>query len=55
MDWIKSRIIEPTTWLAVGVGAILLSSLMPQWSLYFMILAAATVAAGIIMKERGGG
>ena len=26
MNWIKSRIVEPTTWLAVGVGAILLST-----------------------------
>ena len=53
MDWIKSRIVDPTTWCAVGIGAILLSIIIPQGGLYFMILAAATVAAGIFMKEKG--
>tara|TARA_R110000824_G_C15214462_1_gene676985 strand:- start:2415 stop:2582 length:168 start_codon:yes stop_codon:yes gene_type:complete len=55
MDWLLDRIVEPTTWCSVGIGAILLSIVIPQGSLYFMILAAATVAAGIFMKEKGKG
>ncbi len=53
MDWIKSRIVEPTTWISVGVGAILLSVVVPSGAEIFMIAAAVTVAAGIFMKEKG--
>jgi hypothetical protein len=53
MDWIKSRIVEPTTWISVGVGAILLSIIIPNGADIFMIAAAATVGAGIFMKEKG--
>lgn len=53
MDWIKDRIVEPTTWLAVGVGSILLSMVIPQGTEVFLIAAAGTVAAGIFMREKG--
>ena len=53
--WIMDRIIEPTSWLAVGVGAVVLSMLLPKLSAIFMIVAAVTVAAGIILKEKGSG
>ena len=53
MKWITSRIVEPTSWLAVGVGALVLSVFIPQGALYFLIAAAATAAAGILMRERG--
>ena len=55
MKWIKDRIVEPTSWLAVGIGAIVLSMLIPQFAIVFMIIAAVTVAAGVIMKEKGNG
>ena len=55
VKWIKDRIVEPTSWLAVGIGAILVSMLIPKLALTLMIVAAVTVAAGIIMKERGNG
>jgi hypothetical protein len=55
MNWIKSRIVEPTSWLAVGVGAIVVSSVVPSSvAVWLMIAAAVTVAAGIILKEKGG-
>lgn len=54
MNWIKSRIVEPTTWLAVGVGAILLSTVVPVAAAWLMIAAAITVAAGVVLKEKGG-
>jgi len=54
MNWIKSRIVEPTSWLAVGVGAIVISSVVPSIAVWLMIAAAVTVAAGIILKEKGG-
>ncbi len=53
MEWIKSRLVEPTTWIAVGVGAILLSIVIPKAASVFLIAAAVTVAAGIFMKEKG--
>tara|TARA_R110000824_G_scaffold148384_1_gene318116 strand:+ start:977 stop:1141 length:165 start_codon:yes stop_codon:yes gene_type:complete len=53
MDWIKDRIVEPTTWIATGVGSILLSMVIPQGAEVFLIVAAATVAAGIFMREKG--
>tara|TARA_R110002020_G_scaffold241191_6_gene454353 strand:+ start:659 stop:823 length:165 start_codon:yes stop_codon:yes gene_type:complete len=53
MNWIKSRISEPTTWLAVGVGAIIISAVIPAWAGWLMIAAAVTVAAGILLKEKG--
>jgi hypothetical protein len=55
MKWIKDRIVEPTSWLAVGIGAIVLSMLIPKLALTLMIIAAVTVAAGVIMKEKGNG
>tara|TARA_R100000687_G_C6416793_1_gene149028 strand:+ start:501 stop:677 length:177 start_codon:yes stop_codon:yes gene_type:complete len=55
IEWVKSRLIEPTTWLAVGVAAILLSTFIPAGSDYFMGLAAVTVVAGVVMRERGNG
>jgi len=53
MDWIKSRIVEPTTWISVGVGAILLSIVVPTGAPIFLLIAAVTVAAGMFMKEKG--
>jgi len=53
MEWMKSRLVEPTTWISVGVGAILLSMVVPKGAPIFLIAAAVTVAAGIFMKEKG--
>ena len=53
MNWIKSRIVEPTTWLAVGVGAVVLSMMIPAIAIALWIIAIATVGAGIFMKEKG--
>jgi len=53
MSWIKSRIVEPTTWLAVGVGAVVLSMMIPAIAIALWIIAIATVGAGIFMKEKG--
>ncbi len=53
MNWIRSRIVEPTSWLAVGVGALILSMIMPESAFYFLLAAAVMAAAGIIMRERG--
>ena len=53
MSWIKSRIVEPTTWLAVGVGAVVLSMMIPAIAIVLWIIAIATVGAGIFMKEKG--
>ena len=53
MSWIKSRIVEPTTWIAVGVGAVVLSMFIPAIALVLWIIALGTVAAGMIMKEKG--
>ena len=55
MNWIKSRLNEPTTWLAVGIGAVVLSIIIPQASLTFLVIAAVTVGAGVFMKEKGNG
>jgi hypothetical protein len=53
MEWIKSRLVEPTTWISIGVGAVLLSIVMPKAASMFLVAAAVTVAAGIFMKEKG--
>ena len=53
MNWIKSRIVEPTTWLAVGVGAVVLSMMIPAIAIVLWIIAIANVGAGIFMKEKG--
>ena len=53
MNWIKSRIVEPTTWLAVGVGAVVLSMMIPAIAIALWIIAIATVGAGIFMREKG--
>ena len=53
MNWIKSRIVEPTTWLAVGVGAVVLSMMIPAIAIVLWIIAIATVGAGIFMREKG--
>ena len=53
MNWIKSRSVEPTTWLAVGVGAVVLSMMIPAIAIVLWIIAIATVGAGIFMKEKG--
>lgn len=55
MNWVKSRIVEPTSWIAVGVGAIIISIVVPPAAVYLLIAAAVTVALGIFMKERGNG
>ena len=55
MTWVKSRIVEPTSWIAVGVGAIIISIVVPSADVYLLIAAAVTVALGIFMKERGNG
>ena len=52
MNWIKSRIVGPTTWLAVGVGAVVLSMMIPAIAIVLWIIAIATVGAGIFMKEK---
>ena len=51
MDWVRNRIVEPTSWIAIGVGAIILSMLIPSWAMWFWCIAGATVVAGVIMKE----
>ena len=53
MTWIKSRIIEPTTWVAVGLGAVVLSAIIPALALAMWCIAAVTIVAGIFMKEKG--
>tara|TARA_Y100001973_G_C5207504_1_gene342656 strand:- start:2063 stop:2239 length:177 start_codon:yes stop_codon:yes gene_type:complete len=55
MNWVKSRIVEPTSWIAVGVGAIIISIVVPSAAVYLLIAAAVTVALGIFMKEKGNG
>ena len=55
MNWVKSRIVEPTSWIAVGVGAIIISIVVRSAAVYLLIAAAVTVALGIFMKERGNG
>lgn len=55
MDWIKDRIVEPTSWVAVGVGAVVLSMVLPSVAPIFLIIAAVTVGLGIFMKEKGNG
>ena len=52
MDWVRNRIVEPTSWIAIGVGSIILSMIMPSWAMWFLCIAGATVVAGIIMKEK---
>ena len=53
MTWIKSRIIEPTTWVAVGLGAVVISMILPATAFAMWCLAAVTIAAGVFMKEKG--
>ena len=53
IDWVVSRIIEPTSWIAVGVGAIVLSILIPVGTPYFLGVAGVTAIAGMLMKEQG--
>tara|TARA_R110002124_G_scaffold227360_1_gene392609 strand:- start:209 stop:394 length:186 start_codon:yes stop_codon:yes gene_type:complete len=53
VDWVKNRIVEPTSWIAVGVGALILSMCIPVGGIYFLGAAAVTVVAGVIMKEQG--
>ena len=52
MDWVMERIVEPTSWIAIGVGAIILSMIMPSWAMWFLCIAGATVVAGVVMKEK---
>ena len=54
-QWVKSRIVEPTSWIAVGVGSIIISIVVPSAAVYLLIAAAVTVALGIFMKEKGNG
>jgi hypothetical protein len=53
MEWVRNRIVEPTSWLAVGVGALVFSVAIPEGAFYFLLAAAVTAAAGILMRERG--
>ena len=53
MDWITSRIKEPTTWLSVGMGALVFSVLIPKWAIVLVLVAAVTALAVIVMKEKG--
>ena len=53
VDWVRDRVVEPTSWIAVGVGALILSMCIPAGGLYFLGAAAVTVVAGIFMKEQG--
>ena len=39
MDWITSRIKEPTTWLSVGMGALVFSVLIPKWAIVLVLVA----------------
>ncbi len=55
LDWVKSRIVEPTSWIAVGVGAVVLSIVIPSAATVFLIITAITVGLGIFMKEKGNG
>ena len=55
LSWLKSRIIEPTSWIAIGLGAVIISIAIPDIAIYLLIAAAVTVALGVIMKERGDG
>ena len=52
MDWIRSRITEPTTWLAGGVGALVLSVAVPQGAFYFLVGAAVTAVVGAVLREK---
>ena len=55
MKWITERNTEPTTWVAVGVGAVVVSMMVPTAASYLIVVAAITVVAGIILKEKGNG
>ena len=52
MEWVKKRVVEPTSWISVGAGAIILSMMIPSWAIVLWCVAGATVVAGIVMKER---
>lgn len=55
INWVTSRIIEPTSWIAVGLGAVIVSLLLPNIAAYLLTAAAVTVALGVFMKEKGNG
>ena len=55
INWVASRIIEPTSWIAVGLGAVIVSLLLPNIAVYLLTAAAVTVALGVFMKEKGNG
>ena len=52
MEWVRKRVVEPSTWAATGVGAIIMSMMLPSWAMWFWCVAAVTVVAGIVMKEK---
>jgi|TARA_R110002020_G_scaffold390400_1_gene600879 hypothetical protein len=54
-NWLKSRIIEPTSWIAIGLGAVIASIAVPSVAIYLLSASAVTVAFGIFMKEKGNG
>ena len=56
MEWVKKRVVEPTSWLAIGVGAVILSMMMPTWAIWFWCVALRffllfTVICGSILQE----
>ena len=53
LSWIKKRIVEPTTWLAVGLASVIVSIMIPVIAMWLWCISAITVAAGIFMKEKG--
>ena len=52
MEWIKSRIKEPSTWAGVGVTLVVVSMMLGTgWGWIAMIGIAAGIA-GILLKEK---
>ena len=51
MNWILTRIKEPSSWAAAGVVVIGLGAVIAQPLLVFAAIAAAVVA--VVLKEKG--
>tara|TARA_R100001377_G_scaffold70214_1_gene45623 strand:- start:298 stop:480 length:183 start_codon:yes stop_codon:yes gene_type:complete len=52
-EWVNKRFKEPSSWAAVGVGAISLGLLFNSWASVLALLAIAAGVSAIILKEKG--
>tara|TARA_R110002020_G_scaffold237453_1_gene449844 strand:- start:408 stop:572 length:165 start_codon:yes stop_codon:yes gene_type:complete len=52
MEWIKSRVKEPSTWAGIGVALVVVSMMLGDGFAWIAMIGVAAGIAAVLLKEK---